>query len=93
METVPLGELNHHPSRVTSRVRAGETLVITDHGKPVIRMSPAEESASVLDQLMAAGQVRRAVSPGELPELIEDLSELPSLSDALIAERDRERSR
>lgn len=93
METVPLGELNHYPSRVTSRVRAGETLVITDHGKPVIRMSPAEEPESILDQLIAAGQVRRAVTPGALPELIDDLSELPSLSDALIAERERERNR
>jgi hypothetical protein len=42
---------------------------------------------------MATGQVRRAVNPGALPELISDLAELPSLSDALIAERDRERTR
>ena len=93
METIPLGELNHHPSKVTARVRAGETLVVTEHGKPVIRMSPAEEPTSALDQLMATGQVRRAVNPGALPELIGDLAELPSLSDALIAERDRERTR
>jgi prevent-host-death family protein len=93
METIPLGELNHHPSRVTARVRAGETLVVTEHGKPVIRMSPAEEPTSALDQLFATGQVRRAVNPGALPELISDLAELPSLSDALIAERDRERTR
>lgn len=93
METIPLGELNHHPSRVTARVRAGETLVVTEHGKPVIRMSPAEEPTSTLDQLMATGQVRRAVNPGALPELIGDLAGLPSLSDALIAERDRERTR
>ncbi len=93
METIPLGELNHHPSKVTARVRAGETLVVTEHGKPVIRMSPAEEPTSALDQLIATGQVRRAVNPGTLPELIGDLAELPSLSDALIAERDRERTR
>lgn len=93
METIPLGELNHHPSKVTARVRAGETLVVTEHGKPVIRMSPAEEPTSALDQLMATGQVRRAVNPGALPELISDLAELPSLADALIAERDRERTR
>ena len=93
METIPLGELNHHPSKVTARVRAGETLVVTEHGKPVIRMSPAEQPTSALDQLAATGQLRRAVNPGALPELISDLSELPSLSDALIAERDRERTR
>ncbi|MFF0450010.1 type II toxin-antitoxin system Phd/YefM family antitoxin [Streptomyces sp. NPDC004609] len=93
METIPLGELNHHPSKVTARVRAGETLVVTDHGKPVILMSPAEEPASVLDQLAASGQVRRAVNPGAMPELLGDLAELPSLSDALIAERDQERLR
>lgn len=93
METIPLGELNHHPSRVTARVRAGETVVITEYGKPVIRMSPANEPTSAFDRLVAAGRVRRAVSPGAVPELIDDLAELPSLAELLIAERDEERMR
>lgn len=93
MATIPLGELNHHPSKVTARVRAGETVVITDHGKPVIRMTPAMESTSVMDELIASGQVRRTAHPGAMPELIDDLAELPSLSDMLIAERDEKRNR
>lgn len=93
METIPLGELNHHPSRVTAKVRAGETVVITEYGRPVIRMSPAVEPTSALDRLAAAGQLRRAVNPGAMPELIDDLTELPSLSELLLADRDEERTR
>lgn len=93
METIPLGELNHHPSKVTAKVRAGETVVITEYGRPVIRMSPATEPTSVLDQLVAAGQLRRAVNAGAMPELIDDLAGLPSLSELLVAERDEERKR
>lgn len=91
MDTVPLGELNHHPSKVTARVRAGETLVVTDHGKPVIRMTPAAESTSVLGDMLAAGLIRPTAQPGTMAELLDDLADLPSLSDALIAERDRNR--
>lgn len=93
MATVPLGDLNHHPSKVTARVRAGETVVVTDHGKPVIRMTPAVESTSVIEDMLTAGRIRRTAHPGAMPELVDDLAELPSLSDALIAERDRERNR
>lgn len=93
MATIPLGELNHHPSKVTARVRAGETIVVTDHGRPVIRMTPADESTSVLDSLLASGRVRRTAHPGAMPETVDDLAGLPSLSDLLIADRDRERDR
>jgi prevent-host-death family protein len=93
MATVPLGELNHHPSKVTARVRAGETVIVTDHGKPVIRMAPAGESASPLDDLLTSGRLRRTAHPGAMPELVGDLAALPSLSDALITERARERDR
>lgn len=92
MATIPLGDLNHHPSKVTARVRAGETVVITDHGKPVIQMTPAADSTSVIDEMLTAGLIRRTAHPGAMPELVDDLAELPSLSDALIAERDRERN-
>jgi prevent-host-death family protein len=93
METIPLGELNHHPARVTARVRAGETIVLTEHGRPVIRMSPAAEPTSVLERLIAEGLVRRSPHRHEMPELIDDLQELPSLAELLVAERDEERHR
>lgn len=93
METIPLGEMNHNPAKVTARVRMGATVILTEHGKPVIRMTPVTEPGSVLDQLKAEGKVRRSPHPGAMPELIEDVAALPSLSGLLIAERDRERGR
>lgn len=93
MDTIPLGELNHNPARVTARVRSGATVILTEHGKPVIRMVPANEPASALDRLAAEGKVRRSAHPGAMPEPIEDLAGLPSLSELLIAERDAERGR
>lgn len=65
--------------------------MITEHGRPVIKMAPAEQSVSPLADLMAENKLRRAVSPGSMPELIDDLAEMPSLSDLLRAERDEER--
>ena len=42
-------------------------------------------------ELIASGQATRTAHPGVMPELVNDLAELPSLSDLLIAERDEER--
>lgn len=93
METIPISELNHHTARVTAKVRSGTPVLLTEHGKPVIRMMPAAEPTSALDRLAAEGKIKRTAHPGAMPELIDDLAELPSLSDLLISERDRERNR
>jgi prevent-host-death family protein len=89
----PPGELTHHSSRVTARVRAGETVIVTEHGRPVIRMTPASGSTSVVDELIAAGRVHRTAHPGAVPELVDDLADFPSLSELLITGRDEERDR
>ncbi|WP_042403172.1 type II toxin-antitoxin system Phd/YefM family antitoxin [Streptacidiphilus carbonis] len=93
METIPLGEMNHNPAKITAKVRQGVTVILTEHGKEVIVMTPAAQSTSVLDRLAAEGKIRRAAHPGAMPELLDDLTKLPSLSDMLIAERDKERNR
>jgi antitoxin (DNA-binding transcriptional repressor) of toxin-antitoxin stability system len=93
METIPLGEMNQRPARVTAKVRQGITVVLTEHGRPVIRMTPANDPTSTLDRLAAEGKVRRSAHAGAMPELIDDLTALPSLSDLLIADREDERDR
>ncbi len=56
-------------------------------------MTPAAQPSSALDRLAAEGRIRHTPHPGAMPELLDDLAELPSLSDLLISERDKERNR
>jgi prevent-host-death family protein len=91
VETIGLRELNQNPSRAVARVRAGESLLVTDRGRPILRMVPEVESPGVLSRLVAEGTATAPAEQG-LPELIEDLApEVESLTDLLLAERDRER--
>jgi hypothetical protein len=49
-----------------------------------------EEEQSLLQRAIAAGEVQPPAEPG-WPDIIPELADLPSLSDALIAARERER--
>jgi prevent-host-death family protein len=91
VETIGLRELNQNPSRAVARVRAGESLLVTDRGRPVLRMVPEIESPGVLSRLVAEGTATAPAEQG-MPELIEDLvPDVESLTDVLLAERNRER--
>jgi prevent-host-death family protein len=93
MKTIGLRELNQNPSKAVARVRAGETIVVTDRGRPVLRLVPELEQPGVLQHLIDSGEV---TPPSELgmPDLVLELApELDSLSDLLIADRDKERRR
>ena len=93
METIGLRELNQHPSRVVSRVRAGVTVVVTDRGKPVLRLVPETEHSSLLQRMLDAGEMRPPVEHG-MPELAPDLAAgIDSVSDHLLADRAKERNR
>ena len=93
IETIGLRELNQNPSKAVARVRAGVSLIVTDRGKPVLRMVPETEHPSTLQQMIAAGEARPPAEHG-MPELISDLAPgLESLAALLVADRDRERNR
>ena len=93
METIGLRELNQNPSRAVARVRAGETLVVTDRGRPILRMVPEVEQPGALRRLVAEGTVAAPAESG-LPELIPDLApETESVTELLLADRARERDR
>ncbi len=59
METITHREMRNHSADVLRRVEAGESLIVTNNGRPVAVVSPIERR--VLDELIAQGQVRRAV--------------------------------
>jgi prevent-host-death family protein len=59
MDRVPIRELQQHASAVLRRVRAGETLGITDRGTLIAVVAPPS-SLGEAAALIAAGQVHRA---------------------------------
>lgn len=62
-------ELRDGLSKHLAEVRAGRTLTVTDHGKPIARIVPVDRP-SPLEQLISEGRVtpaRRRKSPSREP--------------------------
>lgn len=58
---VGVRELRQNLSVYLDRVKAGETLEVTEHGRPVARLAPNPPKAlSILDQMIADGLVTPA---------------------------------
>lgn len=53
-------ELRQNASRFLALVKSGERIGVTERGKLVAYLVPAERPGSVLDQLRAEGKVREA---------------------------------
>ena len=66
MATVGIRELRQRASELLRRVEAGETIEVTDRGRPVAVLAPLPE-AEPLGRLRAAGEVVPAV--GKLEDL------------------------
>lgn len=86
MEDVGVRAPKQNASAVVARAASGETLTITDRGRPVARLVPLE--ASPLLRLIESGRARPARrSLRDLPAPLPG----PSLSASLTASRDEER--
>ena len=55
--TVGVRELRENLRAYLARVKAGEEIVVTERGKPVARVAPADPS-DPLERLIAEGRVR-----------------------------------
>ena len=55
MASIGLRELTHHTAVIARRVRDGETIIVTDHGRPVLRMIPAGASDASTSDGIAGG--------------------------------------
>lgn len=86
MKTVGIRALKQNASAVVAEAAAGETITITDRGRPVAQITPLPESR--IDALVKAGRARKARR---------NISELPppkpgpSISEALYEMRRSER--
>ena len=86
MPEIGIRALKQNASAVVAQVAAGETITITDRGRPVARMTPLRPSA--VRQLIDAGQARPARRRlAEVPRPLPG----PSPSVALSDMRDDER--
>lgn len=56
MERVGVRDLKQNASRVLARVKAGETLEVTEHGRPVALLTPVDDDEDH-DRLVEAGEI------------------------------------
>ena len=60
---VGIRELKNQLSHYIDQVRAGTEIIVTEHGKPVARLTALTEADDRLARLIASGAVRPAVKP------------------------------
>ena len=67
MRRVGIRELRQDASRLLDRVKSGETLEVTEHGRPVALLVPLPPAADVVQRLVVEG--RATPAEGSLLEL------------------------
>jgi prevent-host-death family protein len=93
MKTATITEAKNGLSALIDRVRAGETVVITDRGTPVARLEPMTthpDPDGRLARLERAGIIRRGLAPPPLDLLAKPAPRLPpgvSAVEAVLEER------
>jgi prevent-host-death family protein len=79
---VGIRSLRDHLSRHLDDVKAGNTVTVTEHGRPIARIVPIERARSALDELVEQGVVTPARDPGAvLPEPVQGAGPVTDLVD------------
>jgi prevent-host-death family protein len=92
MASVGIRELNQQTSQILERVRAGETIEITDRGVPIAEIRPLSKVQSVMARLVAEGRMIPAtIDPALLPLLPKGPADGVNLADRLAADREEGR--
>jgi prevent-host-death family protein len=60
MERVGVRELRQNLSVYLDRVKAGESLEVTEHGHPVARLSPLSPAKKKIEEMIEEGRIRPA---------------------------------
>ncbi|HET8682734.1 MAG TPA: hypothetical protein VFM54_12830 [Micromonosporaceae bacterium] len=93
---ITVTELNQQTTAVLRKVKAGHCLPITERGKVVAFLTPPPPTVTgnpTIDRWIAQGRLVPAAVPGTILDLMplpEQETDGSSLTDAVIAERDRE---
>jgi prevent-host-death family protein len=69
VDSVTVSELNRQTAKVLDRIKAGESLEISEYGRPVARLLPTAPTtgAPLLDRLIAQGRAVPAANSGPIP--------------------------
>lgn len=77
MDRIGIRELRQNASEYVRRAEQGETIEVTDRGRPVARLSPLPKAESVLDRLIAEGSAMRAER--ELRDVLQSVKPAPPI--------------
>ncbi len=94
MTTVTVSELNQQTARVLERIKAGESVEVSEYGRLIARIVPVAPMTGVplLDELIEQGRAIPAVNPGPIPPTPPDERDSDvRLTEALRQARDSER--
>ena len=90
-EQVGIRELRQNLSVYLRRIEAGETLEVTERGKPVALLTPLPGRQSILDRLIAEGHAHPAKRPyGRLGPALPAIPGAKPLSEILQELRDED---
>lgn len=70
MERIGVRELRQHASRYLGRVKAGETVEVTERGKLVALLVPPDPARSSRERLVASGRLIPAARSFHLPQRV-----------------------
>jgi prevent-host-death family protein len=70
MERIGVRELRQHATRYLGRVKAGETVEVTERGRLIALLVPPAPGTSERERLIASGQLKPASRPFRLPRRV-----------------------
>jgi prevent-host-death family protein len=85
--TVGVRELKNQLSRYLDRVKAGEEITVTEHGRPVARLTSIAPDIDRMAALVAAGIVRPATAGRRLPTTRVQLTDGDSIAEVVARQR------
>ncbi len=87
MTRIGVRELRQNASQYLEKVKAGETVEVTDRGELVALLIPPTPAATVRDRLIREGRLIPAKGPWTLPDLLDIPPGAPSTAEALEEQR------
>lgn len=77
MERIGVRELRQHASRYLDRVKAGETVEVTERGQLVALLVPPSPATTARERLIENGRLRPAERPFAFPQRLSVETDLP----------------